>query len=364
MPERLFNFNVALSPITKILFPVLFFCAACGFAQDTVKVALSLTPDQQAELDYNNGLEAMKKNNFEGAVSMFSSCIAVKTTLDKAYANRAVAFTHLKKYPEAISDINTAISIHPQNPVFYYNKSLIFFAQNNKDSQDVALDKCLALDANHADATYHKGMRCYERKEFNRAVGYYNVAIQTRPDFVFAYNDRGSAKRARADYEGAIADYEMAISLDTSLVFVHNNLGSVCRESGRLQRAVDAYSRAYRIRPNYLIALINRGCAYFEMENFKAAQADFEEVLFNDPNNSQAYNNLCSIALKSKDYKRAKDLATRAIELNPKNGPAFYNRGIALQMLKEEDACCADWKNAYRLGVEGAKAFINTTCGD
>jgi Flp pilus assembly protein TadD len=55
-------------------------------------------------------------------------------------------------------------------------------------------------------------------------------------------------------------------------------------------------------------------------------------------------------------------MATRAIELDPKNGPAYYNRGIASQMLREEDNSCNDWKKALELGVEGARLVINTSC--
>jgi tetratricopeptide (TPR) repeat protein len=91
---------------------------------------------------------------------------------------------------------------------------------------------------------------------------------------------------------------------------------------------------------------------------------NFEEVIAIDPKNAFAYNNLASIALKNRDYKKARDLASRSIELDPKNGPAYYNRGIARQLLREEDGCCADWKKALELGVSGAKAFINATCSN
>jgi tetratricopeptide (TPR) repeat protein len=94
----------------------------------------------------------------------------------------------------------------------------------------------------------------------------------------------------------------------------------------------------------------------------KAAQIDFEAVLSKDSKNSSAYNNLASIAIKNKDYKKAKDLSTKAIDIDSKNGAAYYNRGIARQMLREEEACCADWKKALELGVTGAKTFINSTC--
>lgn len=152
--------------------------------------------------------------------------------------------------------------------------------------------------------------------------------------------------------------------MDSSSAFIYNNIGSAYRLRKSYSKAIEAYNRALKLDPKYLMALNNRGVAHFENNDLKTAQQDFESVLTQDPKNSSAYNNLCSIALKSKDFKKARELATRAIELDAKNGPAYYNRGIANQLLREEEACCADWKKAFELGVTGAKAFINASCND
>ncbi len=97
------------------------------FSQDTVKVASMLTPDQQAELDYNNGLEKLKNNDYTSAIDFFTKSIINKPTFDKALTNRAVALTHAKRYVEACADINTVIKLAPQNADAYFTKSLIFF---------------------------------------------------------------------------------------------------------------------------------------------------------------------------------------------------------------------------------------------
>jgi len=57
-------------------------------------------------------------------------------------------------------------------------------------------------------------------------------------------------------------------------------------------------------------------------------------------------------------------MATKAIDLDPKNGQAYYNRGIARQMLREEEEACNDWKKALELGITPAKSFIDTDCND
>ncbi|MCC6372794.1 MAG: hypothetical protein IT236_17450, partial [Bacteroidia bacterium] len=46
-----------------LLFCFLFLASLNIKSQDTVKVAMTLSPEQQAELDYNTGLNALKKND-------------------------------------------------------------------------------------------------------------------------------------------------------------------------------------------------------------------------------------------------------------------------------------------------------------
>lgn len=348
----------------KKLFILLFLAfAQYSFSQDTVKVATTLTPDQQAEADYNEGLERMKRSDFLTAVDYFTKSIVNRPDFEKAFYNRAVALTKLKRFNEAYADINKVIVKTPTNPEAYFTKSLIFFADNNKkDSQMVALNKCLAINPDHAEANYYKGLSLYESGEYAKAIENYNKAIAVKPEYTYAYNDRASAKRAMNDFAGAIADYEKAITLDDIHNFIFNNLGSAYRQNKNYTKAIEAYNKALTLDPKYLIAQLNRGAAKLEAGNFKDAQADFEDVLKKDPNNSSAFNGMASVYIKTKEYQKAKDLATKAIIANAKNGPAYYNRGIARQMLREEDGCCDDWKKAFDLGVGAAKSFINADC--
>lgn len=352
------------STMRKLLLLITILSGYCSLAQDTVKVASQLTPDQQAEADYNSGIERLKSNDFVTAIDFFTKSIASKPTFDKALYNRAIALTQVKRYPEAYADVNSVIKLNPQNSEAYFTKNLIFFAENKKDSQMVALNKCLAIKSNHAEANYYKGLLQYESGEYKAAIASYDNAILSNGNYAYAYNDRASAKRALKDYTGAISDYEKAISIDDKHAFLYNNLGSAYRESKNYVKAADAYSKALQVNDKYFIALTNRGAARLESGNTNGAKADFEEALKKDPNSSAACNGLASVYIKQRDYQKAKDMATKAIQNNGKNGPAYYNRGIARQMLREDEGSCADWKKALELGVMAAKSFINSDCGE
>jgi tetratricopeptide (TPR) repeat protein len=342
---------------------LLFFLGAffVSSAQDTVKVNTTISPEEQAQQNYNDGIIALNKDEGQLAADLFSKSIALKPDFEKAYYNRCVAYTSVRNYPSALSDINKVLSISPNNMEARFAKAMVFFGQGQKDSTNRWLDNCLGI-GKHAEAFYYKGIMSYQAGDYNEAIKEYSGAIEVKPDYAYAYNDRASAKRAINDLKGAIIDYEKALSLNPSFVFVYNNLGSVYRVSKNYDKAIEYYTKAMTAKPDYLIALNNRGAAKLESGKLDDAKKDFEDVLKKDPKNSQAFNNLASVALKQKDYKKAKDMAGKAIELNTNNGAAYFNRGIARQMLREEDGSCADWKKAADLGVSAAKSFMNTDC--
>ena len=344
--------------ILLLAFVVLF---SKTYAQDTIKVNKTLTPEEQAQYDYNGGLASLNSGQHQAAVDLFTKSLTNKPDFEKALYNRAIAYTHLKNYPLATADINKVLTANPKNADAYFAKAMLFYSQNLKDSANRALDNCVAI-TKHPEAYYYKGLLAYEVSDFDEAIKAYTGAIDAKADYAYAYNDRASAKRAKNDYAGAIADYEKALSLNPSLVFIHNNLGSAYRLNKNYPKAIECYTKAMNEKPEYLLALNNRGAAKLESGKLDDAKKDFEEVLKKDPKNASAFNNLASVALKQKDYKKAKDMASKSIELNANNGPAYYNRGIARQMLREEDGSCADWKKASELGVSAAKSFMNTDC--
>jgi tetratricopeptide (TPR) repeat protein len=340
----------------------LLFIPALMSAQDTVKVGLTLSAEEAAESEYAKAITALKTGQNDSAVAGFTRALKLNPALDKALAGRSVAQSALRNFNDALADINQAIALKPVNGDHFFNKSLIFSGMGRRDSQEVALDRCLQLNGEHADAAYYKGLIAFERKDYEKAAGYYSVAIMSKRDFVSAYNDRGSARRAMGDIKSAIADYEKALYFDSTLVHVLNNLGSAYRLDKGYDKAIQYHTAALRRDPSYKIAYLNRGAAWFEKNEMDKARADFEKVLELDPRNSLAYNNLASIAIRNKDFTKARELSSRAIELDPTNGTAYHNRAIARQMLRDEDGCCQDWKKASELGVITSKSYFNASC--
>ena len=50
------------------------------------------------------------------------------------------------------------------------------------------------------------------------------------------------------------------------------------------------------------------------------------------------------------------------ISLDPENGNAFFNRGVAMDMSGDLNTACADWDKAVELGNDMASKFLDKNC--
>ncbi|MHB8260417.1 MAG: tetratricopeptide repeat protein [Bacteroidia bacterium] len=330
-------------------------------AQDTIKVKTNLTPEQEAENAYNIALEMMGKKDYNAAIDNFTKAVTLNPTFEKAFLNRGFAKYESKKMANAIEDFNQANVLKPSADA-YFGKAECFYGMNKKDSATQNLNKTVALDNRYAKAFYLRGQIKFETKQYKEAIEDYDKAIMAKPDYAYAYNDRGSAKKQLGDEAGAIIDYEKAVQHDNKLFFAYNNLGSAKRNKGDNTGAIEAYNKAIALKPDYYMALNNRGAAKLNKNEIPSAIADFDAALKIKSDYVLAMNNLASAYIKKKEYKTAADWCTKALFIDENAGVCYINRGIARQMLKDEEGACADWKQAAKLGVEIGKNFSSGLC--
>jgi tetratricopeptide (TPR) repeat protein len=111
-----------------------------------------------------------------------------------------------------------------------------------------------------------------------KAVAYLEKAIQEKPDFAEAYNNRGNAYREMKQYALAMQDYNKAISLKPNLEKSFNNRGNIYFDQRNFQMAIQDYNKALSLNASYNLAYLNRGLAYHELNKDDLACLDFKKA--------------------------------------------------------------------------------------
>ncbi len=114
--------------------------------------------------------------------------------------------------------------------------------------------------------------------DVQKAVAYLEKAIQEKPDFAEAYNNRGNAYREMKQYALAMQDYNKAISLKPNLEKTFNNRGNIYFDQRNFQMAIEDYNKALSLNASYNLAYLNRGLAYHELNKDDLACLDFKKA--------------------------------------------------------------------------------------
>jgi tetratricopeptide (TPR) repeat protein len=129
----------------------------------------------------------------------------------------------------------------------------------------------------------------------------------------------------------------------------------------RHEQAAEAFERAARFAENDHVeqeARVNKGVAHAQLKEYDAAIGAYREALDIGDDSEHAATAETNLAYALWEFGRTEEAlehAERAVELDPRFGQAWYNRGFFLNErgLSEDALNCFD--NAVRLGFRNAE---------
>jgi tetratricopeptide (TPR) repeat protein len=115
--------------------------------------------------------------------------------------------------------------------------------------------------------------------------------------------------------------------------------------------AIEDYSQSLLRDPSYDKAYYNRGLAYLEIGELKAAVADFTQVIQIKPS-SKAYYHRGRTQVLLADLQSALSDFSQAIQLDPTDAKAYKNRAQVKAELGDKPGAMADYEKAISLFTE------------
>ena len=124
--------------------------------------------------------------------------------------------------------------------------------------------------------------------------------------------------------------------------------------------AIKLHSEAIELNPNNALAYYGRAYAYDDLKDYQKAIEDCTKaVQFDSPRLVDAYNNRGEAYRKSGIYAKAIEDYNKAIELNSNYFRAYSNRGIAYRSLGNYDKAFADYNKAIELNPNYEYVYNN-----
>ena len=203
----------------------------------------------------------------------------------------------------------------------------------------------------------YRGLSAEDKGELDTAIQNYDEAIELKPDFYGAYNNRGVAHGKKHDFDTAIQNYDKAIEINPRLAEAYNNRGVAYVEKHDFDTAIQNYDKAVEINPRLAEAYNNRGNAYVKKRDFDTAIQDLTTAIEIKPDYAEAYCNRGIAYVEKRDFDKAIQDYDKAIEINPRLAEAYYGRGIVYREKRDFDTAIQDLTTAIEIKPDYAEAY-------
>jgi CHAT domain-containing protein/Tfp pilus assembly protein PilF len=158
---------------------------------------------------------------------------------------------------------------------------------------------------------------------FLEALASYDQALQIKPDYHDAWNNRGVVLKELGLFEDALESYNQALVLQPKNPLAWNNRGEAFFCLGCFEEAITSYDHALQLTNNqYWMAWANRGEVLFKLRGYEVAVQNWNEALQ-------------SLKLETPEYQKGCGW------LHRHNGDAHYQHG------KLQENPFPYWRYAY-----------------
>jgi tetratricopeptide (TPR) repeat protein len=150
--------------------------------------------------------------------------------------------------PEAITQMETAISLFPDNYQLLFEYGLLLEKNGMTEKAIVIMERVLELQPDHAEALNYIGYTWVEKNiHLEKALEYILRANTLKPDNGFIIDSLGWAYYRLGNFQQAAKELERSLELIQDDPHIYDHLGDIYRSLNRFSEAREVYQRAYEM---------------------------------------------------------------------------------------------------------------------
>lgn len=235
---------------------------------------------------------AFDAGDYAAAISAYSQFILLNPTYAEAYYSRAVSYTALNRFDDALADLQTALDLPAPSTELtgrvHLVRANIYLQQGKLDAVLPELDAAIEAAPDLSDAYLRRGAFYAAQEDYQKALPDYNELVRLVPDDAGAYNERGYVQAQLGDLKAALADYSEAVRLSPDEAGGYANRAGVYMEQENYELALTDLSEALRLRPDAVGLYLQRGMVQSLLGNTALAAADYLDWIRSQQENTDA----------------------------------------------------------------------------
>jgi tetratricopeptide (TPR) repeat protein len=326
--------------------------------------ALELDPlYEQAHSSKGRALIALNKP--QEAILSLNEAIKLDPDDGRAFLFRGLAHKKAGDRDTAEQDLKSAIDLDPGLAQAWYELGNLEHASGNKRDAIKSYNAAIQLKPDYANALNNRGWVRASAGDLSGALNDLNRAVKAAPEFLAALKNRAWVNSKLGNTDQTIRDYQRILDLNpdeksirialSKLLLASGKEGSALKgmeqamangaldleglklsartalKAGEYEKAVEFHTRALREASNEPALLMGRAKANMKLQRYDHAIKDMEEALKYKKAEEAAkiHYELGKALLITWKLQEAIEHFNKTLEIDPDNGLALANRGVA-----------------------------------
>ena len=202
----------------------------------------------------------------------------------------------------------------------------------------------------------------YANNQYEEAIDSYDKALEIKPDYYKAWENKGGVLFKLGQYEKAITAYDKALSIQPNYYQAWNNQGNGLLHLNRYEEAISAYDKSIAIKSDFEQSYFSRGIALFSLGKNEEAIISIDNVLAIRSNFYEAWYVRGTVLWGLGRYEESIVSLDKAISIKPDFYEAWYIRGFALVNLGRNEEAINSYDKALEIKPDDPNLYYNKAC--
>jgi len=334
-------------------------------ARETLQKVIELD-DSNSYAYYNIALSYAKEGKEEKAIEIVDKALQVCTEdLDDFYRLKANCYSGLERFEEALPLFHKTLlleeSSYDENT--HYNLGYTYYMLQKWESALIYLndyvENGIEENGNFVDALFYIGTSYHQLKDYEKAISYFDRAIEIKPYYTYIFNKAASLSKIGKRQE-ALKLIDSAIEKKPNESQFFYKKYQVYLQINETEKANIALKKANVLQPNDPDILLDLGVAYFKENKIDSAKYYYQKCIPLKKSKFDVYNNLANLYAQNEITKdSAVYYYQKALIDDPKQASSYYNFGNFYKNQEKYDMAVQMYEQAIELNPSLSSAYTN-----
>jgi tetratricopeptide (TPR) repeat protein/ligand-binding sensor domain-containing protein len=278
---------------------------------------------------------ALFTSNSDSGMYYINKAIKLNNKEPSYYVRRAETFHFLKKYTDALKDMERAIALGDTS---FHGKVIlgkIWLALGDMEKAMEYSSAAITTDSSSISPYVVRSLVYYNSGQADSALKYFNRILEKEPkEYPQIYAYKAKIYNDRFQFDSAEMCINKSLALNTSYAGVYFIRAMIHLNQKKYTDAIKAFNASLKLSPGEIGSLQNRGYCFLMMGKSDSALMDFDEVIRLGYRSSDAFSNRGAVLFKLGKYKDAEKDFKHALQLSSDNTTVYANY-ISMLCLQE-----------------------------